>query len=294
MILLKTPSFYFAIISLIVAAIFSNATLEKPFEKIYAQQPSIAPFQKYIAANGIIEAIDDNIKVASSQSGVIEKIFYKVGDKVSYGTPLIQLDTKISEKKVELQRQNLNIAVANYEKTKALFDRVEAVDDFKSVSKEEIDLRKADYRIAEAKVKAEEAHYLLALEELDQLTIRAPIEGTLLQQPLKEGEYLSREQSEIIIGNIDRLQVRTDIDEFNVAKFLPSSPAVATPKNETSLTIPLSFEKIEPLMIPKKSLTGFSGERVDTRVLQVIYSFPPPEGAALYVGLQVNVYIEIP
>jgi hypothetical protein len=44
-------------------------------------------------------------------------------------------------------------------------------------------------------------------------------------------------------------------------------------------------------VIPKKSLTGGSTERVDTRVLQVIYQFDPPN-RPLYVGQQVDVYIE--
>ena len=42
--------------------------------------------------------------------------------------------------------------------------------------------------------------------------------------------------------------------------------------------------------MPKRSLTGDSTERVDTRVLQVIYRFDPA-GAALFVGQQVDVFI---
>ena len=45
-------------------------------------------------------------------------------------------------------------------------------------------------------------------------------------------------------------------------------------------------------MVPKKSLTGDSTERVDTRVLQVIFNLKKPDGKMLYVGQQVDVYIE--
>jgi hypothetical protein len=45
-------------------------------------------------------------------------------------------------------------------------------------------------------------------------------------------------------------------------------------------------------VIPKVSLTGSSTERVDTRVLQVIYSMKRPENPPLYVGQQVDVFIE--
>lgn len=44
-------------------------------------------------------------------------------------------------------------------------------------------------------------------------------------------------------------------------------------------------------MIPKKSLTGDATERVDTRVLQVIYRLQNPVPAALFVGQQMDVFI---
>ncbi|MFO0082199.1 MAG: secretion protein HlyD, partial [Phycisphaerales bacterium] len=49
--------------------------------------------------------------------------------------------------------------------------------------------------------------------------------------------------------------------------------------------------RIEPYVIPKRSLTGESTERVDTRVLQVVYAFPR-EALNAYVGQQVDVRIE--
>ena len=50
-------------------------------------------------------------------------------------------------------------------------------------------------------------------------------------------------------------------------------------------------------MVPKKSLTGDSTERVDTSVLQVIYALElPPDGSYratdVYVGQQLDVFIE--
>jgi hypothetical protein len=55
----------------------------------------------------------------------------------------------------------------------------------------------------------------------------------------------------------------------------------------------LKFVRVEPYVIPKKSLTGDSTERVDTRVLQVLYSFN--RGALpVYVGQQMDVFIEAP
>ena len=44
-------------------------------------------------------------------------------------------------------------------------------------------------------------------------------------------------------------------------------------------------------MVPKRSLTGESTERVDTRVLQIVYRFTPGD-LTLFVGQQVDVFID--
>ena len=55
----------------------------------------------------------------------------------------------------------------------------------------------------------------------------------------------------------------------------------------------MSFVRFEPFVLPKKSLTGDSTERVDTRVLQVIYRVDS-DALALFVGQQMDVFIEAP
>jgi HlyD family secretion protein len=49
--------------------------------------------------------------------------------------------------------------------------------------------------------------------------------------------------------------------------------------------------RFEPYVVPKMSLTGDSTERVDTRVLQVIYSFERGN-LPIYIGQQMDIYID--
>ena len=53
----------------------------------------------------------------------------------------------------------------------------------------------------------------------------------------------------------------------------------------------LRFVRVEPFVIPKKSLTGDNTERVDTRVLQVIYALEDST-RRVFVGQQLDVYVE--
>jgi hypothetical protein len=83
------------------------------------------------------------------------------------------------------------------------------------------------------------------------------------------------------------------VDEQNAPLVVKGAPAVAYLKGDTKNAIPLRFTRIEPFVVPKKSLTGDSTERVDTRVLQIIFEFDRP-ATPVYVGQQMDVFIRRP
>ena len=58
------------------------------------------------------------------------------------------------------------------------------------------------------------------------------------------------------------------------------------------MRFPLKFVYVEPYVIPKQSLTGNNSERVDTRVLQVIYELPEERPVDVYIGQQMDVYLK--
>ena len=62
-------------------------------------------------------------------------------------------------------------------------------------------------------------------------------------------------------------------------------------RGNADLKAPLQFVRIEPFVVPKRSLTGDSTERVDTRVLQIIYRVERDD-MPLFVGQQLDVFID--
>jgi hypothetical protein len=83
-----------------------------------------------------------------------------------------------------------------------------------------------------------------------------------------------------------------DIDEHDIPRFVRGAAAVASLRGAPGQKYPLTFVRVEPYVIPKRSLTGDNTERVDTRVLQVIYSLKP-EGKPIYVGQQLDVFLDV-
>ncbi len=130
--------------------------------------------------------------------------------------------------------------------------------------------------------------------EIDRLVVRSLVEGRVLQVNVRPGEFVGAPPNQplVILGDVDTLHVRVDIDEFDIPRFRRDLPATAVPRGNLQVRYPLEFVRVEPFVVPKKSLTGDNAERVDTRVLQVIYEFDPAGLPPLYVGQQVEVFID--
>jgi hypothetical protein len=90
---------------------------------------------------------------------------------------------------------------------------------------------------------------------------------------------------------MDRMNVRVDVDENDAWRVREGTRAMAFMRGNREMKATLDFVRVEPYVTPKVSLTGGSSERVDTRVLQVIYSFDRSEFPA-FVGQQLDVFIE--
>jgi multidrug resistance efflux pump len=150
-----------------------------------------------------------------------------------------------------------------------------------------------DKRVAQAAVDEAQAQVQQTEIELDRLIIRALVDGEVLQVNVRPGEFVGAPPSQalIVLGSVTQLHVRVDIDEYDIPRFVPDSPARATLKGQPDDFFPLRFVRIEPYVVPKKSLTGDNTERVDTRVLQVIYAIDTG-GRRLFVGQQLDVFID--
>lgn len=111
---------------------------------------------------------------------------------------------------------------------------------------------------------------------------------------VSEGEYATAgalSSPLVMLGDVSRLHVRVDIDENIAWRYRAGMPATVFLRGNRDLSAPLRFVRVEPYVLPKTSLTGDTTERVDIRVLQVLYAFDAKDMPA-YVGQQVDVYFD--
>jgi HlyD family secretion protein len=154
----------------------------------------------------------------------------------------------------------------------------------------------AQRREAEAKLAQAQAALDGARTDLDKTVVKAPVDGAILKVDVRLGEYAQAgvlSNPLMTMGSIEPLHVRVDIDESDSWRVHKDSPAVASLRGNPAISVALSFVRFEPYVLPKRSLTGDTAERVDTRVLQAIYAFAPGDFPA-FVGQQVDVFVKAP
>ncbi len=189
----------------------------------------------------------------------------------------------VTQADVDASRRTVAVAAAQVAKVRA-----------------ELDLTKAgawQYDVMIAKQKAEQARAQVdrVQSELSRLEVRAPRSGEVLQIDVRPGEFAGTppDRRLMMLGGTDSLHVRVDVDEQDIGRYRAGIPGVAMPRGFPDLKYELRFYRIEPFVVPKRSLTGDNTERVDTRVLQVIYEIVENE-PPLYVGQQVDVFFKLP
>jgi HlyD family secretion protein len=271
-------------------------------------EPSSAPYKTFIAGSGIIEAKSQNISIGTPLSGVVTTVAVKVGDQVKAQTPLFSLDERDNRAELVVKQADLakaiaevKVAEASLADSRSLLKLAEAVTDRRAISTEELLKRRNAVSVAKAKlesanavVQQTKAAIAITQTTLDRLIIRAPVDSEVLQVNIRPGEFAQAgalTSPLLVLGNLDQFHVRVDIDENDAWRFDKTSKAVAFLRGNRSIKAELSLAYVEPYIIPKKSLTGDSTERVDTRVLQALYSFDRNH-IPVYVGQQMDIFIE--
>jgi HlyD family secretion protein len=150
-----------------------------------------------------------------------------------------------------------------------------------------------DIEIAKAEIDSAELQLRQLEVDLSKLTVRAPLDGEILQVNIHPGEMASSNSNTalILMGETRSLHVRCEVDENDAWRIQPGARATAYPRGRRDVSIPLQFVRIEPYVGAKRNLSGESTERVDTRVLPVLYQFSNPS-IRLYIGQQLDVFIE--
>ena len=197
----------------------------------------------------------------------------------------------VSREAIDNARNGLNAAQATLEVARRQYALTKA-----GAWRYDIENAQAQYS---ALGKAAEASEAL----LQKYTLRAPVDGVVLAVNAAVGSYVSPQgiynsytqamAPVLLMGGMpESYQVRCYIDEILIAR-LPSPDRIVAQMSVrgSDVKLPLEFVRVQPYVSPKIALSNARQERVDVRVLPVIFRFTRNAALQLYPGQLVDVYI---
>lgn len=262
-----------------------------------------------VAGTGLVEPASEIIDIGSALSGLVTDVRVQPGDRVEKGQPLFFVDSRAA--RARLQEATAAIAEARAAIKEAQTARATAaqqlalyrsIDDPAAVSRSEVIRAEGEANaavsrlsVAQARLSAAQAQAASAGTEIERLTVRAPISGEILAVNIRPGEFVATQgggnsQPFIQMGETNPLHVRVDIDENEAVRVDLGADAMVSPRGGAHQQVKARFVRAEPLVVPKRQLTNTAAERVDVRVLQVIYALPQGSDA-FRVGQQIDAFI---
>ncbi|MDZ4306908.1 efflux RND transporter periplasmic adaptor subunit [Allopontixanthobacter sp.] len=287
-----------------------DRTLDDPAEKPAHAAGALADAPR-VAGSGVVEPSSELVSIGTSLSGLVTDVMVRPGDYVTRGQPLFMVDDRAQRARLEESRA----AVAQAEA--AIAEAVSAsetagrqlalyrqVEDAAAVSRAEVIRAEGDaaaarsrLSVARAQLEAAQAAASSARTDLARLTVRAPIGGEILAVNIRPGEFVQaggaqggNAEAYIEMGETRPLSVRVDIDEDEAIRLETGAAAIVNPRGAADRKVEAKFVRVEPLVVPKRSLTNSASERVDVRVVQVLYELPPTDGL-FRVGQQIDAFI---
>lgn len=272
-------------------------------------QPASAPKNQaqVVAGSGVVEPSSELVGIASPIAGIVSQVLVKPGQQVKQNEVLFVLDQREILAEIAartamvstMEQMLVNARIDERDKAAAL-QRYEAIGDEAAMIQEELQQRRFAAQLAQARVELAKAQLREAQEKLKQAIaqqdlhfVRAPFAASVLQVKVRPGQFAPANiinEPLLTLGRTDPLYVRVDIDESDIGRLVLGASASVSVRGSPNRRTEASFVRVEPLVVPKRSLTNAASERVDTRVLQVLYALPK-QASGFYIGQQIDAFI---
>jgi multidrug efflux pump subunit AcrA (membrane-fusion protein) len=284
---------------LVAFALFGFAlatTLSQP-ERSGAEPALAAPttsFRATVAGVGVVEPRGEAVSIGTQLPGIVTAVHVHAGDRVRIGSPLFTIDDRAAHAELglaEAQAESAEVALADAQDQ---FERARRSFEQKATSDAEATRRRFAVEIARGRHAEARARVGVIRTEIERLTVGSPIAGLVWRVDVRPGEFAQAgplASPLVVVGDDEVLHVRVEIDQTDAHRVRPEAAAEGSLRGNAERRFPLAFVRFEPLVQPKRALTGDGTERVDTRVLEVVYALEKTSPAP-FVGQQMDVFIE--
>nr|AEI30289.1 secretion protein HlyD family protein [uncultured microorganism] len=308
---MKTNYFFMIASAGIIVGMLSVFVYNKNIKSNPPISVSYNPYESGVYASGIIESFQrngSNVNIYPEISGRVESIPVVDGMRVKKGDPLFVVESHTQQETAKKSKSQVDYQIEALANAQQQYDKLNNAYQInpKAVSKLDYDNAKSNLVLAAEALRVAQGQLNIDESTLAKYTVHAPFDGVVLRVVPSPGDYVSPAigaYDPYTQGNLpvvqlatesEFLQVRAYIDEILTPRLPDTSELEATlfVRGLNNHAIPLKFVNIQPYTIPNIQLSDARNERVDVRVLPIIFQFERPKDIQIFPGQLVDVYIK--
>jgi HlyD family secretion protein len=216
-----------------------------------------------IEATGTVEPID-LIEIKSKASGQIVRMPVTVGAQVKAGALLAQIDTRDVQNSYDQALAALRSAQAQVEVANAQKQRADDLFAAQVITAPEHETATLAHASARAGLVRARTDLDLAKQRLEDATVRAPSDGTVLSQLVTTGQVIASATSSasggtalLTMADLSRIRMRALVSESDIGNVRPGQEAAVTVEAFPERSFSGTVERVEPQAVVQQSVTMF-------------------------------------
>lgn len=214
-------------------------------------------------ASGELEPVY-KVEVKSKASGEILQLYVDSGDEVEPGTLLARVDPRDVENAHDQATADLDVAQARLSIAEAQLGRSQELLESEVITAQEYEQQELEHANARAALVRAQTNLELAELRLTDVTIRAPVSGTILERLVENGQVIQSATGNVsggttlfVMANLDDMRVRTLVDETDMGQLVAGMGATVGVEAFPDRTFQGRIEKIEPQAVVVQNVTMF-------------------------------------
>jgi HlyD family secretion protein len=214
-------------------------------------------------ATGVIEPINI-VEVKSKASGLITKMTVETGSRVKPGDVLVQVDTRDVQNQFNQADANLKAADAKLEVSNSQRKRSDEMFKARVITAQEHEAAALDYENSKAAVVSAGANLDLAKQRLEDATVAAQVDGTIIEKDVSVGQVITSATGAfgggttlLKMANLNTVRIRALFNETDIGQVRPGQQATVIVDAYPDRRFQGGVEKIEPQAVIQQNVTMF-------------------------------------
>ncbi|MCP4115586.1 MAG: efflux RND transporter periplasmic adaptor subunit [Desulfobacteraceae bacterium] len=177
--------------------------------------------ENLVSSTGTLAAVG-TVNVGTQVSGTIEQVLADYNDEVKQGQVLARLDQALFQASVTEARARVIQALASLAKARAEYDRNRPLMEQGHLSAQEFLIMETEFKAARGMLMAARGVLKRARVNLDNATIRSPINGKVIERSIEAGQTVAASYSTptlfVIAEDLSKMQIEADVDESDIGR----------------------------------------------------------------------------